>query len=793
MYGNNILFLIVIITTVIILNGQSGCCEEKKDGSDPKKKESGKLSLFSWAKRSPKTFWEGFNAFAPPAWMTSYLPVVQWPYWGIKTEKKYSNDTFRITVEFDASSFTIETNHNQSIFEIKKKIHQKINYIFNPQTLVLLSNNDHKTLIILDNETKLGDYMNSTCECNDICSQRPDFTSCWMQNSVLFTCDQWKLIVTKRLIKTDMIFTSKPNVTHYEYAMMSLHVYEPNKPFLHDWYVTDHNPPHKNGLAFAIYMNTKRHQLVVSLRGTIVTTNSSSILDNILTDIRLFLSDQNIDTFDAARLSLFDDESIIIPHLDSLTYSVSFTGHSLGAALAECLACHYQAYAITFDSPGTSRILNNDPICQRNIKKDGYEPEKKIRTYLGNYANVINAANPQFGDVMYLKQFGIHHDTSPNEFYYIHSSAESIFLAACLFMNTAKKHIFKLGLWFSIICFIMKSSSISYIGNSWNLNGKIFNSLIQSSAKLSLIGEKLSRILTILSFIPANLPLIFTILLLFHSISTLADIIERLMCGLSVRLRQFYRSPSRIQYILDNTGIVLREFYQSLPNEIQDKLDIIGIPLMRQFHRFSSIIKLILVKFGSFLKQLFHQFSSIIKPIVDKFRSFLKQLFHRFSSVIKPILDKFGSFLKQLFHQFSSIIKPILDKFGSFLKQQFHRFLSIIKPILDSIGISLRQYIDLNSVFCRLVPLWLVIIISFSTIVILPLHCYIRWLKLAHSIDKFVNSFNSTTGKAYKAEHIEASRWPTFIDHSIKLVTFRLMWRVPKCIRLNFVLYLFVR
>ncbi|CAF1228410.1 unnamed protein product [Adineta steineri] len=163
------------------------------------------------------------------------------------------------------------------------------------------------------------------------------------------TCDQCKLIVTKRLTYEDAIFTSEPNVTHYEYAMMSSHVYEPNKPFLHDWKVINHNLPHKNGLAFTIYMNTKRQQLVVSARGTIV-TNLSSILDNILTDIRLFLSTQNIDTFDTARLSLFSDESIIIPHPDSHKYSVSFTGHSLGAALAECFACHYQAYAITFDS-----------------------------------------------------------------------------------------------------------------------------------------------------------------------------------------------------------------------------------------------------------------------------------------------------------------------------------------------------------------------------------------------------------------------------------------------------------
>ncbi|CAF1381306.1 unnamed protein product [Adineta steineri] len=430
MYGNNILFLIVIITTVIILNVQSGCCEEKKDGSDSKKKESGEFNVFNWAMRPLQTF-------------------LEWYYPDIETEEKYSKNTFSITVEFGApvtGYLLIETSCNQKISEIKKKIQQKrIDYTVNQQILVLLWHNDDKTLVILENEKKLGDYINSNCDCNDILSPQFDLYPWNIQKSVLSTCDQCRIEVYKRFTYEDVVFTSEPNVTHYEYAMMSSHVYEPNKLFLHDWYVINHNPPHKNGLAFAIYMNTKRHQLVVSIRGTIVTTSLSSILDNILTDIRLFLSTQNIDTFDTARLLLFSDESLTIPHPDSHKYSVSFTGHSLGAALAECFACYYQAYAITFDSPGTSRILNNDPICQRNIKKEGYEPEKKIRTYLGNYVNVINAANPQFGGVMYLKQFGVDHDTDLNEFYYIKSSAASIFLAACLFMTTAHKRVFELA------------------------------------------------------------------------------------------------------------------------------------------------------------------------------------------------------------------------------------------------------------------------------------------------------------------------------------------------------------
>ncbi|CAF1228426.1 unnamed protein product [Adineta steineri] len=123
--------------------------------------------------------------------------------------------------------------------------------------------------------------------------------------------------------------------------------------------------------------------------------------------------------------------------------------------------------------------------------------------------------------------------------------------------------------------------------------------------------------------------------------------------------------------------------------------------------------------------------------------------------------------LRQFYRYLPKKIQDKLDDIGIILKRQFHRFSSIIILILDKIGISPRQYIDLNGVFCRLFPLCLVIIISSSIILILPLFCYLYWLKSAHSIDKFVKSFNPTTGKAYKAEHIKASLWPTFIDHYV--------------------------
>ncbi|CAF1044369.1 unnamed protein product [Rotaria sordida] len=78
---------------------------------------------------------------------------------------------------------------------------------------------------------------------------------------------------------------------------------------------------------------------------------------------------------------------------DLIPIVISFTGHSLGAALAESLACIYHTHAVTFDSPGTKHILSNDPSCQTNIDL-GYNPKTSIHTYLGPHANLIHVARP---------------------------------------------------------------------------------------------------------------------------------------------------------------------------------------------------------------------------------------------------------------------------------------------------------------------------------------------------------------------------------------------------------------
>ncbi|CAF1018110.1 unnamed protein product [Adineta steineri] len=391
----------------------------------------------------------------------------------------YSNSTFTLLVKCNfgkEKSFEIETNLNTYIYELKQIIQQKTGHPHDQQRLEFTSRSYFELHRNLQDTHKLGDYItieNNTCK--------------------------YILRVYKRKENKHLIFNSIPNVTHYEYVMMSSHVYQPNESFLDGWHVKQFNLPNKNGLSLVAYINPERHQCVISIRGTDLT---SSLFNNPITDLRLLFTNQAIDTFDSARLLLFYDKLLHIPRQNGIPYVVSFTGHSLGAALAESFACVYNGYAVTFDSPGTKHILHNDPSCRTNIEL-GYNLTEHIHNYLGAYANVVNVANPQSGRVIYLKQFGTGNDTRPAEFFYIYSSAAGVYMAACIFANIIDKNMFKLGLWFTIGYCIQKSSIVYSLSNLFNLN-----------------------IVNTLNYFINELPFIITVCLLFQSVSTLADAIE---------------------------------------------------------------------------------------------------------------------------------------------------------------------------------------------------------------------------------------------------------------------------
>jgi hypothetical protein len=198
--------------------------------------------------------------------------------------------------------------------------------------------------------------------------------------------------------------------------------------------------------------------------------------------------------------------------------------------LAQSYACMYQSHAVTFDSPGISKILSNDPSCLKHVKQ-GYKPDAHIHIYLGTYANLVNAVDRHFGEVIYLTQFGMNNeDVTTGHFSYIYSSLAAIDLAVCIFANIVERgHVFILALWFIVTCCTRHSGIIYVMQYLSALDSKIFN---------------------IFEWYAGKLPLVLTIFLLFYCINTLATCIEyrmsRLFSGLTQRLNRFPRGLKRI-------------------------------------------------------------------------------------------------------------------------------------------------------------------------------------------------------------------------------------------------------
>ncbi len=86
------------------------------------------------------------------------------------------------------------------------------------------------------------------------------------------------------------------------------------------------------------------------------------------------------------------------------TISMSHTGHSLGALLAEFTACCFDQVAVTFDSPGSKRILKYlAKIKGQSIKKDYHS---LITTYFAE-PNIINVTDEHVGTMLRIYPYKI--------------------------------------------------------------------------------------------------------------------------------------------------------------------------------------------------------------------------------------------------------------------------------------------------------------------------------------------------------------------------------------------------
>ena len=191
---------------------------------------------------------------------------------------------------------------------------------------------------------------------------------------------------------------NRPN--DYEYAVLSEYVYSNIKKGEvikiklgeeWEWEVIDTRNG-KNNYFGAIYKNNKRRQLVLAHIGT-------QSLGNILEDFQVMVL--KLISPQQEEANKYTKEAIELAKNEG--FRLSFTGHSLGALLAELSVywCHNQYWsfdvnAVTFESPGSKDIIDKRllPNLNNNIDQEMLD----IVEYL-SYPNLINTWGYHIGTV----------------------------------------------------------------------------------------------------------------------------------------------------------------------------------------------------------------------------------------------------------------------------------------------------------------------------------------------------------------------------------------------------------
>ena len=107
------------------------------------------------------------------------------------------------------------------------------------------------------------------------------------------------------------------------------------------------------------YIN-KHNEVIISHRGTDVSLMNPTSYMDLWSDFKMIFNHiPNHYVAAEAFVNYVIKEYLCSNNL--LDAKVSFTGHSLGASLAELTAAHFHFPAITFESPGTSDIIHNKP------------------------------------------------------------------------------------------------------------------------------------------------------------------------------------------------------------------------------------------------------------------------------------------------------------------------------------------------------------------------------------------------------------------------------------------------
>ncbi len=229
--------------------------------------------------------------------------------------------------------------------------------------------------------------------------------------------------IENRLIENNRNYRHYPN--DYIHALLSFHAYidaplnesvvlndlildDKIKKDLEDWHVVSvHDNVSETGYYGVIYQNNKTHQVVLANRGT------EGGASGVITDLSKKHSDWNVNLREilvgqiivGQQARNYEATKEAVEKAKKLGYRLSFTGHSLGAWLAEMSAFysydhfHYRDIkAVTFDSPGTKPMMENwkSNIASRDTQVNLKDID--IVTYLA-IPNPVNSCNRHVGRI----------------------------------------------------------------------------------------------------------------------------------------------------------------------------------------------------------------------------------------------------------------------------------------------------------------------------------------------------------------------------------------------------------
>jgi hypothetical protein len=198
---------------------------------------------------------------------------------------------------------------------------------------------------------------------------------------------------------TEILIDNRPS--DYEYALLSQHVYGGSAlkkgdclPDDEKWKI-DQVKEGESGYFGAIYINDEIQQVVLAHRGT-------DSLKAILEDMRGILLNRMSPHKEEAFIFVANAINLV---RDKKSYRLSFTGHSLGAFLAELSVFYAHDHfnfrdvnAVTFESPGSKESLEQ---MQSNLKRISLE-QLDIVGYV-SYPNLINTCNKHVGTLYHIK------------------------------------------------------------------------------------------------------------------------------------------------------------------------------------------------------------------------------------------------------------------------------------------------------------------------------------------------------------------------------------------------------